>query len=115
MNALSRCVYLEEIYAPNVTAIDEQAFEGCKALKKVTFGELTDVKGDYYNQDGIFSNIYTIDNIDLVLSEKQKILTRKTIENRHYWTPAEGIYKGSTDHKNRYFLGMTFQSITCGI
>ena len=113
--ALSFCVYLEEIYAPNVTAIDEQAFEGCKALKKVTFGELTDVKGDYYNLDGIFSNIYTIDNIDLVLSEKQKILTRKTIENRHYWTPAEGIYTGSTDHENRYFLGMTFQSITCGI
>ena len=113
--ALSYCVYLEEIYAPNVTAIDEQAFEGCRNLRKVTFGELTDVKGDYNNMDGIFSGIYTVDMIDLELSEKQKILIKNTIENRHCWTPSKIAYKASDDHKNRFFLGMTFKSVKCGV
>lgn len=41
MNALSRCVYLEEICAPNVSTIDERAFAGFIMLEKVTLGELT--------------------------------------------------------------------------
>ena len=45
--ALYFCVDLEEICAPNVSAIDEGAFAECKFLRKVTLGELTDVKGDY--------------------------------------------------------------------
>lgn len=115
--ALSYCIYLQEVYAPNVSAIDEQAFEGCDKLRKVTFGELTDVKGDYYNMDGIFSGIYTVDMIDLELSEKQKILTKKTIDGRNCWSPSEDEepYMGSDDHKNGIFLGMTFKSVRCGV
>lgn len=45
--ALYFCVDLEEICAPNVSAIDEGAFAECHKLRKVTLGELTDVKGDY--------------------------------------------------------------------
>lgn len=112
--ALSYCVYLQEIYAPNVSAIDEQAFEGCGELRKVTFGELTDVKGDYNNMDGIFSGIYTVDMIDLELSEKQKIMGKDLIAGCYCWTPSEEPYKGSVDHKNRIFLGMTFKSVKCG-
>ena len=52
--ALYFCVDLEEICAPNVSAIDEYAFNGCDYLKKVTLGELTDVKGDYEHGGGIF-------------------------------------------------------------
>ena len=38
MNALSRCVYLEEICAPNVSTIDERAFAGFIMLEKSNFG-----------------------------------------------------------------------------
>ena len=50
--ALYFCVDLEEICAPNVSAIDEGAFAECKFLRKVTLGELTDVKGDYEHGGG---------------------------------------------------------------
>lgn len=34
------CASLSELVIPNaVTTIDERAFDGCKAMKKVTFGE----------------------------------------------------------------------------
>ena len=44
------------ICAPNVSAIDEGAFAECYELRKVTLGELSDVKGDCYVGDGIFGN-----------------------------------------------------------
>lgn len=113
--ALYFCVDLEEICAPNVSAIDEGAFAECSKLRKVTLGELTDVKGDYEHGGGIFGyDSHSIENIDLELSEKQRIMTRKLIDGRYCWTPTEEPYRGSKDHRNRCFLGMTFNSITCG-
>ena len=115
-NALSRCVYLEEICAPNVSTIDERAFAECHELRKVTLGELTDVKGDYEHGGGIFGyDSHSIENIDLELSEKQRIMTRKLIDGRYCWTPTEEPYQMSKDHTSRSFLGMTFNSITCGM
>ena len=115
-NALLFCVNLEEIYAPNVSAIDEGAFAECLKLRKVTLGELTDVKGDYEHGDGIFGfDSHSIENIDLELSEKQRIMTRKLIDGRYCWTPTEEPYRLSDDHTHRRFLGMTFNSITCGM
>ena len=114
-NALLFCVDLEEICAPNVSAIDEYAFDGCNYLKKVTLGELTDVKGDYEHGGGIFGyDSHSIENIDLELSEKQRIMTRKLIDGRYCWTPTEEPYQMSKDHTSRSFLGMTFNSIKCG-
>ena len=116
MNALLFCVDLEEICAPNVSAIDEGAFAECYHLRKVTLGELTDVKGDYEHGDGIFGfDSHSIENIDLELSEKQRIMTRKLIDGRYCWTPTEEPYQMSKDHTSRSFLGMTFNSITCGM
>ena len=113
--ALYFCVHLEEICAPNVSAIDESAFAECRKLRKVTLGELTDVKGDYEHGGGIFGyDSYSIENIDLELSEKQRIMTRKLIDDRYCWTPTEEPYQMSKDHKSRSFLGMTFNSIKCG-
>lgn len=113
--ALYFCVDLEEICAPNVSAIDEGAFAECYHLRKVTLGELTDVKGDYEHGDGIFGlDSHSIENIDLELSEKQRIMTRKLIDGRYCWTPTEEPYQMSKDHTSRSFLGMTFNSITCG-
>ena len=114
-NALYFCVDLEEICAPNVSAIDEYAFAECYFLRKVTLGELTDVKGDYEHGGGIFGyDSHSIENIDLELSEKQRIMTRKLIDGRYCWTPTEEPYQMSKDHISRSFLGMTFNSITCG-
>ena len=113
--ALYFCVDLEEICAPNVSAIDEGAFAECYFLRKVTLGELTDVKGDYEHGGGIFGyDSHSIENIDLELSEKQRIMTRKLIDGRYCWTPTEVPYQMSNDHTYRRFLGMTFNSIKCG-
>ena len=115
-NALYFCVDLEEICAPNVSAIDEYAFAECYFLRKVILGELTDVKGDYEHGGGIFGyDSHSIENIDLELSEKQRIMTRKLIDGRYCWTPTEEPYQMSIDHTNISFLGMTFNSITCGV
>ena len=113
--ALYFCVHLEEICAPNVSAIDEGAFVECCELRKVTLGELTDVKGDYEHGGGIFGyDSYSIENIDLELSEKQRIMTMERIDDRYCWTPTDKLYMGSPDYTNKSFLGMTFNSITCG-
>ena len=115
-NALLFCVDLEEICAPNVSAIDEGAFAECYHLRKVTLGELTNVKGDYEHGDGIFGfDSHSIENIDLELSEKQRIMTKELIDGRYCWTPTEVPYQMSNDHTSRSFLGMTFNSITCGM
>ena len=112
--ALYFCVDLEEICAPNVSAIDEGAFAECLKLRKVTLGELTDVKGDYEHGGGIFGyDSHSIENIDLELSEKQRIMTRKLIDGRYCWTPTAEPYKGSPDYTNKSFLGMTFGSVRC--
>ena len=113
--ALYFCVDLEEICAPNVSAIDEGAFAECLKLRKVTLGELTDVKGDYEHVGGIFGyDSFLMENIDLELSEKQRIMTKQLIDGRYCWTPTEEPYRLSDDHKHRRFLGMTFNSVTCG-
>ena len=114
--ALYFCVDLEEICAPNVSAIDEGAFAECLKLRKVTLGELTDVKGDYEHGGGIFGYYsHSIENIDLELSEKQRIMTKQLIDGRYCWTPTEVPYQMSKDHTNISFLGMRFNSITCGM
>ena len=114
--ALYFCVDLEEICAPNVSAIDEGAFAECYLLRKVTLGELTDVKGDYEHGGGIFGyDSYSIENIDLELSEKQRIMTRKLIDGRYCWTPTEEPYRGSPDYTNNFFLGMQFRSVKCNV
>ena len=114
--ALYFCVDLEEICAPNVSAIDEGAFAECLKLRKVTLGELTDVKGDYEHGGGIFGyDSFLMQKIDLELSEKQRIMTKQLIDGRYCWTPTEVPYQMSDDHRHRCFLGMTFNSVKCGV
>ena len=113
--ALYFCVDLEEIWAPNVSAIDEGGFAECHELRKVTLGELTDVKGDYENGTGIFGlDPFLTQHLDLELSEKQRRMTKELIDGRYCWTPTEEPYQMSKDHTSISFLGMTFNSITCG-
>ena len=108
-NALLFCVDLEEICAPNVSAIDEYAFNGCDYLKKVTLGELTDVKGDYEHGGGIFGLNPSIKNIDLYLPKNQEVM--EFDENQYIWKPTGESYFASLDYDNGIFLGYQFNSV----
>lgn len=107
-NALLCCVYLEEICAPNVSAIDEYAFNRCDYLKKVTLGELTDVKGDYEHGGGIFGIDPSIQNIVLYLPKNQEVM--EFDENQYIWKPTGEKYFASPDYDN-IFLGYQFNSV----
>ena len=108
-NALLCCVYLEEICAPNVSAIDEYAFNRCDYLKKVTLGELTDVKGDYEHGGGIFGLNSSIENIDLYLPKNQEVM--EFDENQYIWKPTGESYFASPDVDDGIFLGYQFNSV----
>ena len=108
-NALLFCVDLEEICAPNVSAIDEYAFNGCDYLNKVTLGELTDVKGDYEHGGGIFGLNPSIENIDLYLPKNQEVM--EFDENQYIWKPTGEKYFASPDYDNGIFLGYQFNSV----
>ena len=108
-NALLFCVDLEEICAPNVSAIDEYAFERCDYLKKVTLGELTNVKGDYEHGGGIFGLNSSIENIDLYLPKNQEVM--EFDENQYIWKPTGESYFASPDVDNGIFLGYQFNSV----
>ena len=108
-NALLCCVDLEEICAPNVSAIDEYAFYRCDYLKKVTLGELTDVKGDYEHGGGIFGLDPSIQNIVLYLPKNQEVM--EFDENQYIWKPTGEKYFASPDYDNGIFLGYQFNSV----
>ena len=112
MNALSRCVYLEEICAPNVSAIDERAFAGFIMLEKVTLGELTDVRGEANSGGGIFDDDKRIP-IDLYLPKNQEVMKGEFDENsnQYIWKPTGEKYFATPDYDNGIFLGYQFNSV----
>ena len=109
-NALLHCVDLEEICAPNVSAIDEGAFAGCYYLRKVTFGKLTDVRGEANSRSGIFDDINDLNlDIDLYLPKNQEVM--EFDENQYIWKPTGESYFASPDYDNGIFLGYQFNSV----
>lgn len=113
MNALSRCVYLEEICAPNVSTIDERAFAGFIMLEKVTLGELTDVRGEANSGGGIFDDDNWTPYIDLYLPKNQEVMKGEFDENsnQYIWKPTGEKYFASSDYDNGIFLGYQFNSV----
>lgn len=113
MNALSRCVYLEEICAPNVSTIDERAFAGFIMLKKVTLGELTDVRGEANSGGGIFDDDNWTPYIDLYLPKNQEVMKGEfdNNSNQYIWKPTGESYFASPDYDNGIFLGYQFNSV----
>lgn len=101
VEGLAYCVYLEEINTPNVTSIHENAFGGCTNLQKITFGELTEVKGLSQDYDGILDPGVNTERINLVLSENQKVMTKNRQGNEYFWTPTKEYYKGSVEYGKR--------------
>ena len=112
MNALSYCVNLQEICAPNVSAIDERAFAGFIMLTKVTLGELTDVRGEANSGGGIFDDDKRIP-IDLYLPKNQEVMKGEFDENsnQYIWKPTGESYFASLDSDNGKFLGYQFNSV----
>lgn len=110
-NALLHCVDLEEICAPNVSAIDEGAFAGCYYLRKVTFGKLTDVRGEANSGGGIFDDDKRIP-IDLYLPKNQEVMKGEFDENsnQYIWKPTGESYFAGSD-KDNVFLGYQFMSV----
>lgn len=113
MNALSRCVYLEEICAPNVSTIDERAFAGFIMLEKVTLGELTDVRGEANSGGGIFVDDNWTPYIDLYLPKNQEVMKGEFDENsnQYIWKPTGEKYFATPDSDNGIFLGYQFNSV----
>lgn len=113
MNALSHCVYLEEICAPNVSAIDERAFAGFIMLEKVTLGELTDVRGEANSGGGIFDDDNWAQYIDLYLPKNQEVMKGEfdNNSNQYIWKPTGEKYFASPDYDNGIFLGYQFNSV----
>ena len=112
MNALSYCVNLQEICAPNVSAIDERAFAGFIMLTKVTLGELTDVRGEANSGGGIFDDDKRIP-IDLYLPKNQEVMKGEFDENsnQYIWKPTGESYFASLDSYIGKFLGYQFDSV----
>lgn len=112
-NALSRCVYLEEICAPNVSTIDERAFAGFIMLDKVTLGELTDVRGEANSGGGIFDDDNWTPYIDLYLPKNQEVMKGEFDENsnQYIWKPTGEKYFARPDYDNGKFLGYQFNSV----
>ena len=111
VEGLAYCVYLEEINTPNVTSIHENAFGGCTNLQKITFGELTEVKGLSHDYDGILDPGVNTERINLVLSENQKVMTKNRQGNEYFWTPTKEYYKeyGSTSFLEYKFNSVSFK------
>lgn len=112
MNALSYCVNLQEICAPNVSAIDERAFAGFIMLTKVTLGELTDVRGEANSGGGIFDDDKRI-LIDLYLPKNQEVMKGEfdNNSNQYIWKPTGEKYFASLDRDKGIFLGYQFNSV----
>ncbi|MEI3020986.1 leucine-rich repeat protein [Segatella sp.] len=111
MNALLNCVNLQEICAPNVSAIDEYAFGRCYNLGKVTFGKLTDVRGEANSGAGIFDDINGLKPyIYLYLPKNQEVMKGEFDynSNQYIWKPTGESYFASYDYDNRIFLGYQF-------
>ncbi len=104
-HAFQECNGLETIYAPIVSSISDYAFFNCRMLKSVTLGNISTAGFR------IFEGVPT-DNVDLILSKDQKVMTESDYEG---WKSDESEkYADSPDHKQRQFLGNIFKSIKCG-
>ena len=111
-NALLSCVDLEEICAPNVSAIDEYAFGKCCYLRKVTLGKLTDVRGEANSRSGIFDDINDLyPDIDLYLPKNQEVMEFDENSKQYIWKPTGESYFASLDYDNGIFLGYQFKSV----
>ena len=105
------CEALETVYAPKATNLGAIEFMMCTSLMKVTLGSVVSVNQLYESIDhGLFCLANDTQNIELVLSSDQKVMTFDS--GTKYWTATETDYNGSDYHNNKSFIGYTFKSVT---
>lgn len=105
------CEALETVYAPKATNLGAIEFMMCTSLMKVTLGSVVSVNQLYASIDnGLFCLANDTQNIELVLSSEQKVMTFDS--GTKYWTATETDYNGSDYHNNKSFIGYTFKSVT---
>ena len=105
------CEALETVYAPKATNLGAIEFIMCTSLMKVTLGSVVSVNQLYESIDnGLFCLANDTQNIELVLSSDQKVMTFDS--GTKYWTATETDYNGSDYHNNKSFIGYTFKSVT---
>ena len=105
------CEALETVYAPKATNLGAIEFMLCTSLTKVTLGSVQSVNQIYESIDnGLFCLANDTQNIELVLSSEQKVMTFDS--STKYWKATDTDYNGSDDHNNKSFIGYTFKSIT---
>ena len=105
------CEALETVYAPKATNLGAIEFMMCTSLMKVTLGSVVSVNQHYESIDnGLFCLANDTQNIELVLSSDQKVMTFDS--GTKYWTATETDYNGSDYHNNKSFIGYTFKSVT---
>ena len=105
------CEALETVYAPKATNLGAVEFILCTSLTKVTLGSVQSVnQSDESIDKGLFCLANDTQNIELVLSSDQKVMTFDS--GTKYWTATETDYNGSDDHNNKSFIGYTFKSVT---
>ena len=113
-SAFKHFTMLKSITLPDVEEIGEYAFANCTWLQKVVLGNLKKVYGNK-DSGGIFDGCDPKHYIDLVLSNDQKVMRGKEIEDGRYcWTPDMENYNNSMYHKSLKFLDYDFKSIKCG-
>lgn len=105
------CEALETVYAPKATNLGAIEFMMCTSLMKVTLGSVVSVNQLNESIDnGLFCLANDTQNIELVLSSDQKVMTFDS--GTKYWTATETDYNGSDYHNNKSFIGYTFKSVT---
>ena len=104
--AFQNCIGLETIYAPIVSSISDFAFYKCHELKSVTLGNISAAG------IRIFDGVPTEFEVDLTLSQDQKVMKGSDDEGWH--SVESEPYANTPDHVRPKFLGKKFKSITCG-
>lgn len=104
--AFLHCIGLETIYAPIVSSISDFAFADCPELKSVTLGNISAAG------ISIFDGVPTEFEVDLTLSQDQKVMKGSDDEGWH--SVESEPYANTPDHVRPKFLGKKFKSITCG-
>lgn len=72
-------------------------------LTKITFGELTEVKGLSHDYDGILDPGVDTERINLVLSENQKVMTKTGKEMNIFGLRQKNIIKGALSMASHRF------------
>lgn len=108
------CTNLGHVDMRKASRIKYMAFEDCPLLERVRFGALSSVGLMHeIGMGGIFDSCNTT-FVDLTLSSRQTMMQlRDTEEATYEWVPTGQSYWNTEDHRNKKFLGYTFNKIIC--